>query len=161
VNLTEVVRPRLLILAGALGAISIGLPWAQVNTPGWAMWLFSPIVPPCAGDYCIEGAVISVIPMGGSQYSISGVDHPIRVVAALAAVLIWYGVRHSSTVLARRGLLLAAAGLAISAGSGLHTGQLVFAVALLVAAAGLGLLPDRRQPVTTGRSTPRRSARAG
>lgn len=143
------VRSRQLLVAGILAIFSLGLPWAQDRTSGFVPPLFQHFSGP-GGEPGVHGFVFGVVTMGGTAGTVPGTQLPIRVVAALAAVLVWLAVRRSSLGLARAGLVVAVLGPVTALGGGVLPGHIVYLGALVLAAHGLGLLPGFRSGQGTG-----------
>lgn len=142
------VRARQLLVAGILAAFSLGLPWAQYRTSGFTPPLFQLFSGP-GWEPGAHGSVFGVATMGAAG-TVPGTQLPIRVVAALAAVLFWLAVRRSSPGLGRTGLVVAVLGLVTALGGGVLPGHIVYLGALVLAAHGLGLLPGFRSGQGTG-----------
>ena len=106
----------LAIAAGALTLASLGLPWAAAS-----------------GNRA--GA-----PSFGATTTV-GAEHPMRVFALAAAFLLVWSVRQGRPRLARLGILVGALALPLGLDGGLTSGRAVYAVALLLAAMAVGVLP--------------------
>jgi hypothetical protein len=95
------------------------------------------------GLYGVSGIWFGADISGPTIVTMPGTQQPIRIVAALAVVLIWLGVRRASQRLARAGLAAAVLGLLIGMDGAILSGHLVYALALVLAAVGLGAVPAR------------------
>ncbi|MGF1648382.1 MAG: hypothetical protein ACFCVF_15880 [Kineosporiaceae bacterium] len=136
---------RLLAIGGLLGVVSLGLPWgvrgAEVLDAGLPF--------------------VSPVPVGGTTWFfpdtidlevavpvvVHGVEHPVRVLAVVAGLLVWWAVRRGSPGTAWLGLAVAATALPMGgfAGAGrvvLAAGVLVVAVALLGTTTGRSAGPQ-------------------
>jgi hypothetical protein len=94
-------------------------------------------------------AVISLgLPWGASsetaQFTI-GANHPVRVLALVAAALMLGAVRQDSPGLARLAILVAGCALPLDLANGLGSGRAVFAAAVVLAAIASGVLPRPRR----------------
>jgi hypothetical protein len=107
------VQRRLLLMAGVLAAVSVGLPWTVVR-------------PAAAG-------------MPGLQ--LAGTSHPVRVIALAAAVALWWAVHRASRTSALAALLVAATALPLGISAGLTSGRIVYAAAIAVAAVAIWRSP--------------------
>jgi hypothetical protein len=156
---TLTVDRHLLTLGGLLAGVSMGMPWGvrqeqllDVTLPfavpvpvGGTNWTF-----PDSVDLDVAVPVV-----------VHGLEHPVRVLAVVGAVLVWWAVRHGSRLTAWLGLLVAAAALPLggTAGSGrvvLAAGLVVVTVALLRAS---GPAPPDGQRRTGVRDAPQPAAR--
>jgi hypothetical protein len=106
----------LAIAAGALTLASLGLPWAAAsgNRAG--------------------------VPFFGATATV-GAEHPMRVFALASVLLLVWSVRQERPRLARLGILVGALALPLGLDGGLTSGRAVYAVALLLAAMAVGVLP--------------------
>lgn len=141
--------PRLLLLAGAVTVLGLALPWRNSHLDTGLTTAYLPGYCHISYDgysYCETGSI------GWGTYSaikgpVPGFAGSIRVVAVLAALLLWWAWRHRSPIAARCGLAVAAFGVVVG-GFTMTAGRLVFVGALLLAALALdqrGLLrPDRQ-----------------
>jgi hypothetical protein len=150
VSVAPVVRPRLLLVSGALVAVSLSLPWAQSRLPSMPTLMYASAGP--GGLYGVSGIWFGADLSDPTTVTMPGTQQPIRIVAALAVVLIWLGVRRASQRLARAGLTAAVLGLLIGMDGAVLSGHLVYALALALATVGLGVLPAR---LARGRSPDR------
>ena len=106
----------LAIAAGALTLMSLGLPWAGAS-----------------GNR-------AQVPSFGATTTV-GAEHPMRVFALAATFLLVSSVRHGRPGQARLGILVGALALPLGLDGGLTSGRAVYAVALLLAAMAVGVLP--------------------
>jgi hypothetical protein len=116
----------LAIAAGALTVLSLGLPWTAAN-----------------------GKHTASIDFGAA--TVVGAQHPMRVFALAAALLLVSSVRHRRPQRARLGILVGALALPLGLDGGLASGRAVYAVALLLAAMAVGVLPQVG-PISPGRA---------
>lgn len=149
------VRPRLLLVSGVLAAVSLSLPWAQSQLPSMPTLMYASLGP--GGLYGVSGIWFGADISGPTIVTMPGTQQPIRIVAALAVVLIWLGVRRASQGLARAGLTAAVLGLLIGMDGAILSGHLVYALALVLATVGLGAVPAR---LTRSRSPDRSPERS-
>lgn len=144
------VRRPLLVLAGALLLLSLGLLWGRtpvipgVYTPGTSILLPNP-----DGTYYVEITPgMYFAQLGG--YAIHGAQNAARVTGLAATVLLWLAVRRGSRRLAALALAVGAVALPLGLDLGAATpGRLCYLAALVAAAAGVGLLPRRRVSAPT------------
>jgi hypothetical protein len=106
----------LAIAAGSLTLVSLGLPWEAARGTSAGAPFF--------------GATATV-----------GAEHPMRVFALAAAFLLVSSVRLRRPRLARLGILVGALALPLGLDGGLTSGRAVYAVALVLAAMAVGVLP--------------------
>lgn len=101
-------RPRLFLAAGALAILSLGLPWQ-----------------------------VAIVRNGPADATLTnaGTQHPVRVLALLGGLLVWWGMTRGPHRIAWGGLGLAGLALVMGApGSAVPPGRLVYAVAVALAA---------------------------
>lgn len=125
-------RRLLLLVAGALAVTSLGLPWGAPS------------------------------PAPGVAPTVSGAQHPVRVIGLVAALLLVSAVRAGSTGRARTAVGLGALALPLGLAGGIASGPAVYTVALLLSAVATGALSRDRadrsgpgpRPAPDGRSAP-------
>lgn len=105
------VHPRLMALAALLAVVSVGLPW--VSRPG-------------SLGTGLPGTGLLVT---GS----AGTSQPVRVIALVAAVLLWRAVGNGSRRAALTACLIATAALPIGLSEGVTAGRLCYALAIALA----------------------------
>lgn len=118
---------RLLIAAGALAVASLGLAWGA---------------PPAGLSFVIPGGAPAPAGTLGDPEAATvllGAQHPVRVIGLLAALLLVSAVRQGRPRRARIALLVGAMALPLGLGSGLTSGPITYAAALLLAAVGAGV----------------------
>jgi hypothetical protein len=148
----------LFVAAGALALVSLGLPWGASSggysfvIPGFN-WINTP--DPYGGfTPMVVGGPVRVDVGGGegSVHTFVGAQHPMRVIGLVAALLLVTAVRQGLPGRARAAIVLGALALPLHLAGGLTSGRASYAVALVLAAMGAGVLPRLR-------SAGRRSAR--
>lgn len=133
---------RLLIAACALAVASLGLPWG-VSAPGLSFG-------------APAGAPARTGPLGGSDAAtvLIGGQHPVRVIGLIAALLLVDAVRRGRQRQARIALLVGALALPLGLGSGLTSGPIAYAAALLLAAVGAGVSLGAGSPAAASMGPP-------
>lgn len=136
------VRRRGLVLAGALGLLSLGLPWQQI--PGFPGVVIPGVVVVFPGGDLGSGGV-SYLPgvfapsIPGSV--VLGTGHAMRVTGVIAALLLVVAIRRHSRRTAWLAIAVGALALPLGVGQGaVMPGRTAYLAALLIAAASLGLL---------------------
>lgn len=150
-NVGPVVRPRLLLVSAVLAAVSLSLPWAQSHLPSMPTLMYASLGPGVL--YGVSGIWFGADISGPTIVTMPGTQQPIRIVAALAVVLIWLGVRRASQGLARAGLTAAVLGLLIGMDGAILSGHLVYASPSRWPRSGSG----RRRPGSRRAGPPNRS----
>jgi hypothetical protein len=117
-------HPRLMVLAGVLTAVSLGLPWVARPRP-------------------LDGVPVGGVGSGGE---LPGFSHPVRVIALVAAVLLWWAVRQGSRRIAVAACLVAVTALPLGLTQGVSSGRICFALAIVAAVVAIW-----RTPVATPR----------
>jgi hypothetical protein len=144
------VRRRGLALAGALGLLSLGLPWQQIpSMPGVVLPGVVIGYPDGTGlgVAWVPAVFVPSIPGG----VVPGTGHAMRVTGVVAALLLVRAIRQHSHRTAWLALAAGALALPLGVGQGaLMPGRIAYLAALLVAAASLGLLRTPR----LGRANP-------
>lgn len=154
-------RHPFLVLAAVLGVASLGLPWGVTVASGGGglghrtSWhdLAGPdgVVPiPVAEPLFVQDSAVTRVFVGA--------EHPVRVIALAAAVLLITAVRQGLPGRARLAVAVGALALPLDLSGGLTSGRAVYALALLLAAVASGVLP---RPGASGRSGPPGGARPG
>lgn len=137
-------RPGLLLVAGAMATLSLGLPWAVHASRGLQivmpppMYYGAPVTPYMNADIAVGSPW--VIESGGGVEAVAGFSEPVRVIGAVAAVMMWFAVRMASRRLAAVALLVAATAIPLNVSSlFVASGRILYTTALVVAGVGIGL----------------------
>lgn len=136
---------RLLLVAAALGAVAVALPWRNSSVQ---LGIGTTFVPGYCGvgtdgySYCDPGQILTgtTATLGGP---VAGAAGPIRVIGVLAALLLLTAWRAGARKLAVGGIGVAAAGLFVD-GITVTSGHLVWLAALLLTVVAFqrrGLVP--------------------
>jgi hypothetical protein len=125
-----VLRHPLLLLAGVLGVVSLGLPWGVTQTG--------------AGSGITQDTTVA--------RTVIGAEHPVRVIGLAAALLLVTAVRRGRPGRARAAVALGTLALPLGLSAGLTSGRAVYLLALLLAAMGSGVLPHPGSPRRSGAS---------
>lgn len=144
----------LFLAAGALAAMSLGLPWGAapdgsspvISRSSWANT-------PTAADVLSPSAGVDPVRVDADgrknvPQALFGAQHPVRVIGPVAALLLVSAVRRGRRGRARAAVAVGAPALLLGLDSGLTSGRAVYAAALVLAA--LGTVAARR-PARSGR----------
>ena len=127
----------LLLVAGALALLSLGLPWGSTpGVPGAVHPGGTTVVVDADGSIDLRFEPSWYVP-GLAGHTVSGADHTMRVTAAAGALLVFVGVRRARRRLVVIGLAVAALALPIGLGGGAGSGRAVYGLAIAVAAVTL------------------------
>jgi hypothetical protein len=146
------------VAAGALALVCLGLPWGT-SSGGYSFVISgfnwpSVDLPYGGSTPMVVGGPVRVDVGGGegSVHTFVGAQHPVRMIGLVAALLLVSAVRQGLPGRARAAIALGALALPLQLAGGLTSGRASYAVALVLAAKGAGVLPRLR-------SSGRRSAR--
>jgi len=120
------VHPLLIVLAGVLAAVSIGLPWVPRPSP--------------------SGVAVGATGAGAT----AGTAHPVRVIALVAAVLLWWAVRRGSRRGALAACLIATTALPLGLTAGVTSGRICYTLAIALAVVAIWRSPVPEFPGTSG-----------
>ena len=124
----------LLLVAGALALLSLGLPWGNApGLPGAAHPGGTTVVVNADGSIDLRFDPSSYLP-GLAGHTVSGASHAMRVTGAAGALLVVAGVRRAQRRLVVVGLAVAALALPIGLSGGSGSGRAVYGLAIAIAA---------------------------
>ena len=124
----------LLLVAGALALLSLGLPWGTTpGAPGAVVPGGTAVVVNADGSIDLRFDPSWYVP-GLAAHTVSGADHTMRVTGAAGALLVFAGVRRARRTLVVAGLAVAALALPIGLSGGTGSGRAVYGLAIAIAA---------------------------
>jgi hypothetical protein len=124
----------LLLVAGALALLSLGLPWGNMpGVPGGVHPGGTTVVVNADGSIDLRFDPSAYVP-GLAGHTVAGAGHAMRVTGAAGALLVFAGVRRTRRTLVVAGLAVAALALPIGLSAGAGSGRTVYGLAIAIAA---------------------------